>query len=213
MASTGIIFRRGLKTAFLSNPPILGEIVFAIDTREHGMLDANNIVAWRKLEKLNAGPKGADGTNGTNGIANLDTDVLFTTPNNTLAPSTLAVKTFVNSKITSSILKEVQYNALTGYILSTESSNTQHAKPNTSSLNFAHPNADRSSRVLGKYSLTLGQSVSVGDYSVTFGANLEEGLAYSLIQGLNNSTSYSAGTGITAQSDYKHNTILKKEET
>jgi len=47
MAITGIILRRNTKEYLINNPPVIGEIVFAIDTEEYGALE-NNILIWRK---------------------------------------------------------------------------------------------------------------------------------------------------------------------
>lgn len=46
MANTGILYRRNSKANLIADPPILGEIVFAIDTEEYGAL-VNNQLMWR----------------------------------------------------------------------------------------------------------------------------------------------------------------------
>lgn len=60
MANTGIIYRRNNKQYFYSNPPIKGEIVFALDTQEYGAL-VNGVLTWRPhigLVESVAGKKG-----------------------------------------------------------------------------------------------------------------------------------------------------------
>jgi len=52
MAFTGILFRRGLKTSLTSNPPRQGEIVFATDTYELGMLLQDGTLSWKKFNQL-----------------------------------------------------------------------------------------------------------------------------------------------------------------
>lgn len=48
MASTGIIFRRDTKANLLLNPPVQGEIVFAVDTNEFGTLLEGSVI-WNDL--------------------------------------------------------------------------------------------------------------------------------------------------------------------
>lgn len=52
MAFTGILFRRGLKSSFGSNPPRQGEIVFATDTYELGMLKQEGGVKWKAFDQF-----------------------------------------------------------------------------------------------------------------------------------------------------------------
>jgi hypothetical protein len=47
MALTGILFRRAIKNSFDALPPVTGEIVYATDTDEYGVV-SDNIVIWRK---------------------------------------------------------------------------------------------------------------------------------------------------------------------
>jgi hypothetical protein len=47
MADTGILFRRAIKNSFDALPPAIGEIVYATDTDEYGVV-SNNTVIWRK---------------------------------------------------------------------------------------------------------------------------------------------------------------------
>jgi len=48
MASTGILFRRAIKAELELNPPVIGEVVYALDTDEYGRLKDGNII-WTKL--------------------------------------------------------------------------------------------------------------------------------------------------------------------
>ena len=50
MAVTGIIQRRSNKVNLISDPPVTGEIVFALDTGEHGWLDETSTLVWKKLD-------------------------------------------------------------------------------------------------------------------------------------------------------------------
>lgn len=54
MASTGIIQRRNTKSFFekIDNKPIVGEVVFAVDTNEYGALDDDGNIIWRKHEGI-----------------------------------------------------------------------------------------------------------------------------------------------------------------
>ena len=54
MASTGIIQRRNTKSFFekIDNKPIVGEVVFAVDTNEYGALDDDGNILWRKHEGI-----------------------------------------------------------------------------------------------------------------------------------------------------------------
>lgn len=51
MASTGIIQRRDTKANLITDPPVTGELVFALDTGEHGWLDENSVLVWKKLNE------------------------------------------------------------------------------------------------------------------------------------------------------------------
>jgi len=57
MAATGIVQRFGLRADLdlLANLPIEGELVFATDTGEHGWLDENGDVQWKKLNEAATG--------------------------------------------------------------------------------------------------------------------------------------------------------------
>jgi hypothetical protein len=46
MATTGIFLRRDTKANLIIDPPLVGEIVFALDTSEYGVLH-NTEVIWR----------------------------------------------------------------------------------------------------------------------------------------------------------------------
>lgn len=46
MADTGILYRRGPKPYLISNPPVVGEIVFSTDTQEYGALESG-VLIWR----------------------------------------------------------------------------------------------------------------------------------------------------------------------
>ena len=47
MATTGIIQRRDIKSKLILDPPLIGEIVYAIDTQEFGTIIDSTLV-WRK---------------------------------------------------------------------------------------------------------------------------------------------------------------------
>lgn len=47
---SGIIFRREPKINLVNEPPVIGEMVFALDTGEHGWLDENRGLVWKKLD-------------------------------------------------------------------------------------------------------------------------------------------------------------------
>jgi len=49
MTTSGIFFRRSIKSELILNPPIEGEMVFALDTGEHGWLDENGTLQWKRL--------------------------------------------------------------------------------------------------------------------------------------------------------------------
>lgn len=51
MADTGILQRRGTKQSLVNNPPLVGELVFATDTGEHGWLDELGSLVWQKLNE------------------------------------------------------------------------------------------------------------------------------------------------------------------
>ena len=53
MADTGIILRRGSKASLIVDPPRTGEMVFAVDTGEHGWLNPSEILVWKNLETDN----------------------------------------------------------------------------------------------------------------------------------------------------------------
>jgi len=47
---SGIIFRREPKINLVNEPPVIGEMVFALDTGEHGWLNADGVLVWKKLD-------------------------------------------------------------------------------------------------------------------------------------------------------------------
>jgi len=49
----GIILRNSCKQNLTDNPPVPGEMVFALDTGEHGWLDEKGILTWVKLNSNN----------------------------------------------------------------------------------------------------------------------------------------------------------------
>jgi hypothetical protein len=51
MASTGIIQRRYLKHELIASPPLVGEVVFALDTEEFGTL-INGDIVWKKFDDI-----------------------------------------------------------------------------------------------------------------------------------------------------------------
>jgi len=63
MADTGILFRRGLKLNLIVDPPLVGEIVYAIDTNEHGWLEVDTNgdaqLKWGNLVNKGAFKEGA----------------------------------------------------------------------------------------------------------------------------------------------------------
>jgi len=52
MAGTGIILRTSSKESLIQDPPVVGEIVFANDTREIGVLGTDNQIQWSNLEEF-----------------------------------------------------------------------------------------------------------------------------------------------------------------
>lgn len=97
MANTGIIYRRNNKQYFYSNPPIEGEIVFALDTQEYGAL-VNGVLTWRPhigLVESVAGKKGKVVlTKDDVGLSNVDN-----TPDN-LKPVSEAVQELFDDHLT-----------------------------------------------------------------------------------------------------------------
>jgi len=53
--TTGIILRRKNKTFFTDSPPEFGEIVFAIDTNEHGWKHTNGSIIWKVFNTSTSG--------------------------------------------------------------------------------------------------------------------------------------------------------------
>ena len=51
MASVGIIQRRDTKYNLVKSKPLIGEIVFAIDTEEYGTLVSGQLI-WKKFEDI-----------------------------------------------------------------------------------------------------------------------------------------------------------------
>jgi len=49
MAVTGIFLRRDTKANLTLNPPLVGELVFATDTGEHGWINASAVLTWRDI--------------------------------------------------------------------------------------------------------------------------------------------------------------------
>jgi len=94
MASTGIIQRRYLKHELIASPPLVGEVVFALDTEEFGTL-INNDIVWRKFDdvvksvngkvgfvlitKEELGLGDVDNTSDINKPVSSDTQILFET--------------------------------------------------------------------------------------------------------------------------------------
>lgn len=97
MANTGIIYRRNNKQYFYSNPPIEGEVVFALDTQEYGAL-VNGVLTWRPhigLVESVAGKKGKVVlTKDDVGLSNVDN-----TPDN-LKPVSEAVQELFDDHLT-----------------------------------------------------------------------------------------------------------------
>ena len=80
MASSGILFRRADKNILISQPPLEGEMVFAIDTQEIGFLENGSLI-WKKfsdISNLNSLDLSDylknDKLNIPNGIATLDSN-------------------------------------------------------------------------------------------------------------------------------------------
>lgn len=48
MANTGVLYRRGTKLKLSSSKPLIGEVVYAVDTEEYGTLVENTLV-WKKF--------------------------------------------------------------------------------------------------------------------------------------------------------------------
>lgn len=59
MAETGIIYRRDSKANLILDPPIIGEVVFALDTEEYGAIEAGGLV-WRLHQHESFGQAEAD---------------------------------------------------------------------------------------------------------------------------------------------------------
>lgn len=97
MANTGIIYRRNSKQYFYSNPPIEGEVVFALDTQEYGAL-VNGILTWRPHIGLVESVAGKTGkvilTKDDVGLSNVDN-----TPDN-LKPVSEAVQELFDDHLT-----------------------------------------------------------------------------------------------------------------
>lgn len=49
MAKSGVLFRRATKTKLIQEPPLVGELVYATDTNEHGWLDVYGNLKWGNL--------------------------------------------------------------------------------------------------------------------------------------------------------------------
>jgi len=63
MTRTGLIARRATKDVLIATPPIQGEMVYALDTGEHGWLNKVNQLVWKDLlEEVRSLPDG--GTDG-----------------------------------------------------------------------------------------------------------------------------------------------------
>ncbi len=71
MASTGIIQRRYNKHELIANPPLIGEIVFALDTEEFGTI-INGEIVWKSFEDL---VKSVNGKQGNVQITKSDFDL------------------------------------------------------------------------------------------------------------------------------------------
>ncbi len=52
MATTGVMLRRGLQADLISNPPIVGELVYATDLGMHGWLDETSTLVWKKINEV-----------------------------------------------------------------------------------------------------------------------------------------------------------------
>jgi len=52
MASTGVMLRRGLQADLISNPPVVGELVYATDLGMHGWLDETSTLVWKKINEV-----------------------------------------------------------------------------------------------------------------------------------------------------------------
>jgi len=90
MADTGIVFRKGTKVELEASRPVAGEIVFATTTGEHGWLNENGALVWKKLNADTSAfvtaPSGVlpvlNGSNLTN--LNIDTSAFITAPSGVL---------------------------------------------------------------------------------------------------------------------------------
>jgi len=102
MATTGIIQRRGFKSSLIANPPLTGEIVYALDTEEFGTIK-NGVLIWRKFESS------IISVNGKTGVVNLNkADIGLNNVDNTSdlnKPVSNAVKALIKDKS-----KQVDWN-------------------------------------------------------------------------------------------------------
>ena len=56
--TAGVIFRMDCKSTFINHPPLKGEMVFALDTGEHGWLNELNVLTWKDLSIDEVGDSG-----------------------------------------------------------------------------------------------------------------------------------------------------------
>ena len=78
----GIILRRNTKDILITKPPVVGEIVYSVDTFEHGWLDNTGNLIWKYLGELVIAPGGVlpvlDGSQLTNlPISEIDPDTVI----------------------------------------------------------------------------------------------------------------------------------------
>ncbi len=62
MATTGVMLRRGLQADLISNPPIVGELVYATDLGMHGWLDETSTLVWKKINEVVEVPEAGGGS-------------------------------------------------------------------------------------------------------------------------------------------------------
>ncbi len=106
MHNIGVLQRRGLKKQLVQHPPIPGELVYAVDTDEYGVL-IDGILVWRKFFSSTGGVSGGSSdvtsVNGRTGDVVLNkSDVLLGNVDNTSdidKPISTAVQDALNTKL------------------------------------------------------------------------------------------------------------------
>jgi len=123
MASTGIIQRRYAKHELIANPPLVGELVFAIDTQEFGTL-INQKIVWRtfkdSVESVNSKTGKVELNKTDIGLSNVDNTADINKPLSEKMISALSLKLDVtgtanNSNKLNGLLPNYYLTLDTGY--------------------------------------------------------------------------------------------------